>query len=487
MIEYRSRTKPYRHQMDYLRAAGDRRAFAVFSDMGTGKSKMIVDEVAGLHQQGLVDTVLITTSKGNYDTWPDEIRKHLDPGIEQMTVLWDGRDNMRSRELHRVFLECTDLRFLVVNIEALASSQRARIFVKRLLGTSKRRMTVVDESTLIKNHDAMRSRELVRLGCASEFRRIVTGNPTPNSPLDLWGQFEFLRGTGPGMLGFNSFYAFRARYAIMQSVNVGNHRTVQQPVAYRYTDELAERVAQHSFRVRKEECLDLPAKVYMPIRRVELTKDQSRIYEDMRKRAVAIINEAGDTVSVSQAIAVMIKLHQILCGQVMDDEGQSHHIPNNRIPAMLDVVRESGRQTIVWSAYRLGVSAIVAALQEEFGPTSVVQYHGGVGQDDRKLAIRRFQEGDAHFFVGTPHAGARGITLTAAKTVVYYSNTFNLEHRIQSEDRAHRIGQTDSVSYTDLCAGSLDMRLIESLRAKIDLSAAILRDGPREWLVPSAE
>lgn len=478
---YKFRTRPYAHQRRYLEQADGRDSYALLSDMGTGKTKMLIDEMAILYMAGRLNMVVITTGKGNYTVWFEEIRKHLPLTIPSLMHVWDGRENAAVRVLRREMASFRGLRFLIINIEALSSGERGRSQVWEYLGASTRRMCVVDESTLIKNHESVRTIHLTKIGKACEFRRIASGNPSPNSPLDLWGQFEFLRAGGAAMLGCSSFYTFRARYCILQSQHIGNGRSVQVPVAFRNLDELAALVAHHSFRVRKEECLDLPVKVYQ-IRPVELTADQRRIYREIATLGVSELSEHA-TVSVSMVIAQLTKMHQVLCGQVLDGDGIAHEIENNRLQALQDVVRESGRQTIVWSTYRLGIRAIVRELRREYGHDSTVEYHGGVAQDDRELAIRRFQSGDAHFFVATPHTGARGITLTAAKTVVYYSNSFNLEHRIQSEDRAHRIGQTESVNYVDLSAGLLDAKIIAALREKIDLSAAIMRDGYQRWVV----
>lgn len=481
-MDYTFKTKPYEHQIEYLRQADGRSAFALLSDMGTGKSKMLIDEMSRLHMSDRLNAVLVTTAKGNYATWPDEIRLHMPDSVERTVHLWDGRDNIQGRAVRRQLLQADGLRILVMNIEALTSSSRAQAYVRQFMSGSKKRMIVVDESTLIKNQDAMRTRELCKLGRACEYRRIASGNPSPNSPLDLWGQFEFLRGAGQPLLGYSSFYSFRARYAVLETQYIAGNRSIQVPTEYRNLEELSEIVGRSSFRVRKEDCLDLPQKIYT-LRPVDMTKDQARIYEEVRRVAVSTLNESGATISSAMVIGQLIKMHQVLCGQVLDDDGVPHEIPNNRLGAMLDVVRESGRQTIVWSAYRLGLQAIVRELQREFGAGCAVEYHGGVSPADRQEAIRRFQAGDAHFFVATPHAGARGITLTAAKTVVYYSNTFNLEHRVQSEDRAHRIGQTESVNYVDLSCGGLDARVIASLRKKIDLSSVIMGDGYQQWVV----
>lgn len=482
-MSYVPQTKPYKHQVDYLRQSVHRTAYALFAEMGTGKTKMILDEVGILDEEGLVDTVLVVSGKGNYLNWVGEIRTHFPRRLDPLVMTWDGSHTQRWRGLFREFLtERERPRFFLVNVEAIAASPRAMTAVRQLLGTSKRRMVVIDESTLIKNHEAVLTINMCNLAKNSEYRRITTGNPTPNSPMDLWGQFEFLGGS---LLGHRSFYSFRARYAVLQDVHIGNGRTRKVMVAPKNLDELSQIVAQHSFRVTKDECLDLPPKIYQ-MRHVLMTDEQRRVYEEIKKFAMSELEREGQTRQVSSEVAIgqLSKMHQVLCGNVLDDDGNATPIANNRIDAMLEICAESGRQTIVWCAYQSNVRDCVAALKKEFGPTSTVEYYGPTSVQDRQEAIRKFQSGEAHFFVGTPHTAGKGITLTAAKTVIYYSNSYNLEHRVQSEDRAHRIGQTGSVNYVDLTIeGTLDEKIIKALRAKIDVSSQIMGDGWREWLI----
>lgn len=480
-MSYAPRTRPYAHQSRYLDVAAGRPAFACFADMGTGKSKMLIDEMGMLHSDGRLSTVFITTAKGNYRTWPGEIEQHMPLSVPIAVFLWRGSLGARAREeLDRV-IKFPGLSIMVMNIEAVSSSRMAKTVMKAFLGRGGDRMIVVDESTLIKDEEAIRTREMVRMSRIAKYRRIATGNPSPNSPMDLWGQFLFL-GQGSGaLLGYNSFYAFRARYCILQSQHIGNGRTVQKPVAFRNLDELHRTIEPHTFRVRKEECLDLPPKVY-EMRHVELTAEQSRVYTDIRRKAWAELE--GGTVSATQVMAQMSKLHQVLCGVVIDDEGIEREIPSNRLAVLGEVLEESGEPTIVWCAYRANVRLVAAFLRRAYGPGSVVEYHGGVGPADRELAIRRFQSGEAHYLVGTPHAGGRGLTLTAARLVVYFSNSHDLELRVQSEDRAHRIGQRGSVTYVDLAVpDSLDTKIIAALRKKINVASVITGDQWKEWVI----
>jgi SNF2 family DNA or RNA helicase len=308
-------------------------------------------------------------------------------------------------------------------------------------------------------------------------RRIATGSPITKSPIDLWGQFVFL---GSRLLGSVNYWAFRAKYCNLADQWVAN-RKIQMIVGYKNLSELSDLVAKHSFRVLKEECLDLPSKIYA-IRDVDLTDEQGTMYDDLRRLAVAEF--IGQFVTATVVMTRLLRLHQILCGVVIDDDGKEIEIPSRRVDQLLDICEETGDQSIiVWCAYRRNVQTVCDALRGQYGRLSTVEYHGGSSQEDRADALSRFESGSARFFVATPPTAGRGITLNRASVVVYYSNTYDLEQRMQSEDRCHRIGQTKSVTYIDLMVrGSIDEKIVDSLRKKIDLATMVMRDDPVEWL-----
>lgn len=341
----------------------------------------------------------------------------------------------------------------------------------------------MDEASTIKNPQAQRTKFILKLGRiqgniaaagalgGAIYRRIATGSPVPRGPLDLWSQFEFLQ---PSCLGHRSFYTFRANYAVTQRKEFGG-RMVEVVVAYRNVDELSRRVAEHAYVVRKEDCLTLPPKVY-ETRDVELSPEQQRLYNEVREWATGEV-EAGKFVTATVVITQLLRLHQIVCGHVTDEEGNVHILPTRRLDVLEEVVEEAGSKVIVWCQYRQDVTRVVEKLRGM--GRKVVEYHGGTSPEDRAAAIVAFQEEDADDFVGTPHAGGYGITLTAARTVVYYSNGYDLEKRAQSEDRAHRIGQNFSVLYVDLVArGTVDEKIIAALLAKKNL-ADIIMQGPQ--------
>jgi SNF2 family DNA or RNA helicase len=477
-MPYTPRTPPYAHQQRALDLSWDREQFALLMEMGTGKTKVALDTIGMLADARAVRGAVVVAPKGVYMNWVNkEVPQHLPPEVGAWTFAWSGGRTARQRNQLEMLLDRSHPRFpiLVMNTEALSTGDRAMGLVEQFL-RGRDCIMVVDESTTIKSPSASRTKAAIRLGKHARFRRILTGMPVTKSPLDVYSQFEFLR---PGLLGFRSYYAFRARYALMEMKHFGP-RSINVVTGYQNEADLQQRLAPHSFRVLKEDCLDLPPKVYTS-RSVELTPEQRRVYDSVLEDATAKLG-SGDHVTATEVITQLLRLHQVSCGHVVDENGVCHQLPENRTAEMLAAVEESrGGPMIVWSAYRADIPRIVAALRPH-GP--VAQYHGGTPDDERAMSVQRFTDGSARFFVGTPNTGGFGLTLTNAANVVYYSNSHSLELRSQSEDRPHRIGQRKSVTYVDLVAGgTVDEKIIASLRKKIDIASAVVGDGYRQWLV----
>jgi SNF2 family DNA or RNA helicase len=299
------------------------------------------------------------------------------------------------------------------------------------------------------------------------------------SPMDLYQQCAFL---SPNCLNAASYYSFQARYAVVIERSVATH-SFKQVVGYRRLDELKEKLDRFSFRVTKEECLDLPDKLYVK-REVDLTDEQKRAYLQMKSMALSQFKE-GVTSTVN-ALTQLMRLHQIVCGHVKLDNGEVIELPNNRIGELLSVVEETDGKIIIWANYRHDIEAIKLALSKEYGMNSVGMYYGDTPDDERKRVLEEFQKPDSEmrFFVGNPSTGGYGLTLTAAQTMVYYSNSFDLEKRLQSEDRAHRIGQTKNVTYIDLIAvGTVDEKIVKALRDKIDIATQVMGEDFKQWLI----
>lgn len=482
-------TVPFKHQSTARERSRGKEFFALFMEMGTGKSFADTLDTIDLVTDFGCDGWFIVAPKGTYANWILELDKHLPPEMKREVHLWTGGSSKREQgaldALCRQRKET--LRVLVMNVEALSMSKRARMAASRFMASCRAAKMTVDESTCIKSPSAERTKACVMLGRAARWRRILTGMPVTKSPLDVFGQFEFLK---EGSLGFRNFYSFRGTYAIMRDTRVGA-RKVQVVVNFRNLDDLRARIERHSYRVTKEECLDLPPKIYQ-MRHVELTDEQQRLYEKIRDEATVQL-ESGDHVTATEVMTQMLRMHQVLCGHVSDETGVVHDVPSNRFRDLLSLLEEASGKVIIWAPYRRTLDKIVAAIREheEFGPQSVVQYDGSTSDEDRKIAIQRFQgtesvphDENCRFFVGNPSTGGFGITLTRATTVVYFASGWSLEKRLQSEDRAHRHGQFHPVNIVDLIApGTVEEKIVKTLRRGIDVASTIVGDAWREWVM----
>jgi len=477
---YKFKTKPYDHQKLALEKSWAEKTYALFMEMGTGKSKVLVDNIAILYDTAAIRGALIVAPKGVYKNWYDiEIPVHLPDHVKHSKVLWEPTSSKKKQlELDTLFDKKKELKVLIMNVEAFSTPKGLQFAKKYLSLFNGRALFGIDESTTIKNPTAKRTKSILQLGNLATYRRILTGSPVTKSPLDLYTQCMFL---DKKHLGLESYYSYRARYAHMVKRNFGG-RQVQIIDSYRRLDELAGKLDHFSYRVLKEDCLDLPPKIFTT-RIVELSTEQKEQYVMMKKAAIA--EHKGKLMSSATALTTLLRLHQITCGTFKADDGTVTPIKNNRITALMDCLAEIEGKAIIWATYREDLKNIVTALKKTYGEASTVEYHGGVDATLRQDNIAQFQDvkGPTRFFVGNAQTGGYGITLTAANTVIYYSNNYDLEKRLQSEDRAHRIGQTGSVTYVDLVAEkTIDERIIKSLKDKIGIANEIMGEDIKDWI-----
>ena len=476
-MKYKFKMKPYAHQMTALEKSWNRETYAYFMEMGTGKTKVLIDNLAMLYDKGKVDGALIVAPKGVIGTWYNqELPTHLPDHIENVTVLWQPNITKKQQEnLDSLFEPEESLHILIMNVEAL-STTKGRDFAAKFL-SSHNTLMAIDESTTIKNPGAKRTKNILKLSEDAKYRRIMTGSPVTKNPLDLYSQCEFL---SPWLLDFTSYYAFRNRYAEMKTLHL-HGRSVQVVDKFKNLGELSDQLKGFSYRVLKEDCLDLPDKIYMK-RNIKLSPDQKKLYLQMKETALANLN--GKQVTTVNALTQLMRLHQITCGHFTSDDGSTQPIVNNRIDELMDVLEETEGKAIIWAHYQYDITEIIKAIVKEYGPGSVVDYYGLTPQDERQPNIKKFQDDPrCRFMVGTPSTGGYGITLTAANTVIYYSNGYDLEKRLQSEDRAHRIGQQKSVTYVDLiCDETVDEKIVEALRKKINIASEVLGEELKSWI-----
>ena len=476
-MDYKFKTKPYAHQLTALEKSWNKENYAYFMEMGTGKTKVLIDNVAMLYDKGKIDGVLIIAPKGVVKTWYEqELPTHLPNHIENVSVLWQPNITKTQQEkLESLFKIETSLHILVMNVEALSTEKGVK-FASKFLNSHKVLMAI-DESTTIKTPTAKRTKNIIGLGKLSKYRRIMTGSPVTKNPLDLYTQCEFL---DPYLLDHASYYSFRNRYAVMKSMHVRG-RTIQVVHEFQNLAELSDKLKDFSYRVLKKDCLDLPPKNWTK-RHITLSKEQQKVYDEMKKTALATLN--GKVTSTMNVITQLMRLQQITCGHFTADDGSTQLISNNRITELMDVLDETEGKAIIWGHWQKDIQNMVDEIEKVHGPESVVSYYGLTPQDERQDNIRKFQDDPrCRFMVGTPSTGGYGITLTAANTVIYYSNGYDLEKRLQSEDRAHRIGQKKNVTYVDIIAEkTVDEKIVKSLRKKINIASEVLGEELKDWI-----
>jgi len=491
------KTKGMQHQIAALRAMNGREEFALLMEMGTGKTWVFMADAERAYAAGQIDGLFVLAPKGVHTNWTRrEIPQHMSVPVVAAEYHSGLKTKKYLRALDALFAPRDEgtpppLRVLSMNIDAITTAHGFDMARKFLRAT--RAMFVLDESVRIKNPASLRTKRIMQLAPLAALRRIGSGAPVTNAPPDIFAQFEFLRS---GLLGTTSYRAFVAEYSellppehglmrhIAKRIPPGQRRSLPQIVAkdasghpvWRNLDQLGALLAPHSFRVLKEECLDLPPKLYT-IRSFPLDPAQRRTYDTL---AETLRIELGPEPTPVAALAAASKLRQVTSGFVLV-EGVPRLLPiqsNPRAKLFSEVVEDVTGQFIVWAHFVEEIRQICAML--ESAGVTFVQYHGAVSTADREAAVDAFQSGAARAFVGQPQSGGIGLTLTAASTVIYYSNDYNLDTRIQSEDRAHRIGTRKSVLYVDLVAeDTKDEDIALALQHKIATAAEILGDARR--------
>ena len=482
--KYEYLTEPFDHQRECLQMSAHLAFFAYLMEMGTGKSKVLIDTVGFNFEQGKVDGLLITCPKGIMFNWEQrELDKHLPPRIKRRIYKWKASPGIRDKARMKKVLtrENGTLNVFIINIDAL-NTVKGQEAVRQFL-SGHNAMWAIDESTGIKNPKAQRTKAVMKLKDMAVMRRIMNGAPITQGPLDLYSQFAFL---SPEVFAqHRSYKSFVGMFAVTQKMKVaGNPRAFDRVVGYKNLDQLQHMINPWSYRKLKTECLDLPDKVYQYYD-VELTKEQNKMYKDLSEEYISMWG--GEVVTVSMALTLAMRLHQIVCGHIgLDDSESPSLIPNNRIKALIDILDQAAGKVVIWSCYRADTEAIATEVRKHYKDEKcIVEFHGGVNDDARAQAVNSFEDEDSpvKYIVCSPQAAGRGLELIQGTTVVYYSSSFSLDDRMQSEDRSHRSGQTSKVTYIDLrCRGTVDEKIVGALRDKRSISAETLGDDPVAWL-----
>lgn len=473
--------EPMEHQRLEWLESRDLKTRALFWEMGTGKSKVIIDTIAWLWYGGHIDTVILIAKKGEYSNWKYvELPAHMPRDIEYDCELY--RSGLRASEkeaIRRLAKPSSKLRILCVNVESMPSEggQVARGFA----ATSKKGMFLtVDESTCVKNHKAVRSKAVYLLAEKyAKYTRILCGTPITRSPLDIWGQALVL---GKKMLGHTSFTSFKSEYAIEEKQFFGA-RSFNKITGFKNIERLNKQIKTFGSIKERSECVDLPDKIYQHVA-VPLTGRQEELYEEMRDTALVELGD-GEVVEAVNALGIISRLDQITVGQLRKEDGTFETIESNRPEALLSRLDYSQTKGIIWCNYRGALEHLYSMIQKEYGPEMVGRYYGGVPDEEREETVRNFQDPEhkLKWIVANQQSMGYGRTLTLGKENHYYSNGYNLEHRLQSEDRTMRIGQTENVLYTDYSTpGTVNDRIRQILRAKKNLAHEVLGTRIRDWI-----
>ena len=472
--DFKFKTKPFDHQRKAFYLSRDKQSFALLMEQGTGKTKVIIDNAAYLYANNKITALVVIAPNGVHRNWlSTELPAHMPDWCPTKSVFYQSSISKKKQDerFDEVIGANDCLKVFAFNVEAFVSN--TAVFYMNKILISNNVMLVVDESSRIKTPGAKRTKIITKFAKHAKYRRIMTGTPVTKGPEDVYTQFKFL---DANILGYESFYSFRARYCVM-----GGFEN-RQIVSYQNTEELINSIEGSSYRVLKKDCLDLPSKIYQR-HYVELSPKQRKIYNDMKKNFITELE--GESVSAPEAITRLLRLQQILCGWFpTEDKVVPIDTKNVRLEALKEVLSDIDSKVIIWARFKADLRAIQGMLGD-----SAVAYHGDITNDLREVAVQRFQnDPKIKYFIGQPQSGGIGLTLTAAHYAIYYSNSFDLETRLQSEDRCHRIGTTKNVTYIDLeSPKTIDTKIIRALRDKKNLADYINKDPVSLFLTEEEE
>lgn len=476
---------PFKHQADGLEHSKDLSEFAVLWEQGTGKTKLTIDTIQHQYLNGVIDAVLVVAPNGIETNWiTDEIPSHLPQHLVHLSEMFHFQSKKSGIKTHQRALDAffktqKPFKWLFMSYDAFMTEAGKKTVWKYL--KNNKVFYVLDESTRIKSPAAKRTISIVASGRYATSKRILTGTPVPNGPFDIYSQMRFLNEGFWKPYGLDSFAVFKTFFGIWEKKFTKDDREYDQLLDYKNLDYLYSILQKHSSRITKEDAgLNLPPKLYSK-RYFDLTAEQREVYESIKTEFLAFLS-SGDLVTAPLAITRLLRMHQITSGYIptQNDEEPIHIIgkSNPRLECLKEIVTDLPHSAIVWARFQKDIDQIMELLGDE-----AVRYDGLVSEEERVINKQLFQEGKKKFFVGNPSVGAEGLTLIIAKTVIYYNNDFNLHKRLQSEDRAHRIGQTVPVNYIDIVGkDTVDSHIVSALRSKMDVASQITGDKVKEWI-----
>lgn len=490
MAEVNFRYEPFAHQMEEWLYSRDLRTRAIFWEQGTGKTKLTIDTAAHLFLRGKIDAVLVLAPNGVHRNWvSDEMPAHCPENIPWEGLVWHSSKakTKYQQRAEQSVLSHKGLAVLAMTYEGILTD-KGTAFAKKFFA-QRRCLYVLDESARIKTPGAKRTKRILASRKHAEYLRILTGTPVANSPFDIYSQLRFLDPAIWHPLGIRTFAGFKSCFGVFEEKwNQSQGKAFKQLVTYRNLDALKRVVDEVSSRVTKENVLDIPPKLYTR-RTFELTPKQKQYYQQLRDEYLVFL-DSGEMLTAPLAITRMLRMQQVTCGYLPSDEGEGlHEIPggNPRLSLLMEILEDMPHRCIVWTRFKKDIELI----QREFHKRGFrwAHYPGASSPEICAESLTRFQklpqshDEAADIFLGNPASAGEGLTLTEAKTVIYYNNSFKLTDRLQSEDRPHRIGQESQVNYIDILAeGTVDEYITRKLVEKDQTAATITGDDPREWL-----
>ena len=505
---YVFKTTPFDHQLEEWKYSRELKTRAIFWEQGTGKSKLVIDTVAWLYGNGLIDAFIVVAPNGVQRNWvTDELPTHLPDDIKYYAHIFE---TVKSKtKWHQKALERTrkfkGLSVLVISYNAFVTEAGKRAVWEFL--RDRKCMYTLDESHRIKSMETKRTEAIVKSSVYADYKRILTGTPISVGPFDMFAQICFLALDYWEKLGISTYLAFQHKFGVYQKWEVErkNKRTgkpykkkLKMVVAYKNLGILNKMLEPISSRVKKEDVLDIPPKLFTK-RYCSLSKEQRALYDELKEEFMVEFED--ELVTAEMAIVRLLRLQQITCGYLPADGGDPvMEIAggNPKMDTLLDTLEDQPGKVIIWARFTRDIEMIAEALGDQ-----CATYYGKNTDEEREEAKFRFQgqrvlkddngqvvgrepvpeEEQVRYFVGNPAVGSEGLTLHAAKTVIYYNNSFKFIDRLQSEDRAHRIGQEDNVEYIDIVAeDTVDEHIVKNLLKKYDIASQITGDELREWI-----
>lgn len=481
-FSYVYKTEPFPFQRQIVEESSEKEYVSLLNDAGTGKSKIIIDQVSYLRQQGKIDALLVIAPNGVHLNWvSDEFPKHMpDVTYKEARFLVYHSSKAKSKkatEEREKLLKHTGLCVLVAAYEA-STTEVFKAYMRRFF-VMKRTFMVLDESHRIKKRDGKRKATIVAMGAHAKYRRILTGTPVEVPP-DIFSQLKFLNRDFWKSKGFPTSAEFDAKFCIQINQRFGQGRGFKQTVGYQNIDLLQKYVAETGYRITMEMAgIHLPPVTYLK-RYYEMFPEQRRMYEELRATFRTEF-EDGVEIDGEAAITRLLRLQQIICGYVGTGPGEPirriSEKENPRLDLALEILEDTPTQALIWTRFIEDSLQLSNALGKE-----ALRYDGQIDNEDRAISKKAFQAGDVKYLILTD-AGAEGLTLIGAKTSMHYSSGFSMTKRVQKEARNVRIGQTAHTNVIDLiCQGTVDNDIIDALRNKFDVASQLTGDKLKEWI-----